>query len=194
MPQALAAEQQRAKQVLRTLEHWGLSLLPQIPGVMTDRTQKRFRHSAVKLFDSLRAAALLKGGPETLCETLIRCLQTAAPKFMVPAVLEQITQGGKKERLPAPSLIRRYELSLDIALNLLVQERTPSAFVRFAHSDSSPMAGYDWLWMQLTEIRLQSTPLLPCSLSSSETPRLCPAPIAPECEDPSNSTDSLLII
>ena len=58
---------------------------------------------------------------------------------------------GTVSSLGSASLIQRYELSLDVAL-LLLQRRMESAYgnrvVRVAWTDSSPIAGYDWIWSQ----------------------------------------------
>jgi hypothetical protein len=56
--------------------------------------------------------------------------------------------------VPSASTVRRYELALDVSLQLYVQTKSPHTQVhRYAHADSSPVAGFDWLWSQYVEIK-----------------------------------------
>ena len=52
----------------------------------------------------------------------------------------------------SPTKIRRHELALDMALALYLKNRSDADVLRVGLSDSSPMAGYDWLWHHQVEI------------------------------------------
>ena len=46
------------------------------------------------------------------------------------------------------STIQRSQFLLDAALLVFLRSRTTGPVVRFGHADSSPIAGYDWLWTE----------------------------------------------
>ena len=60
--------------------------------------------------------------------------------------------------IPSHTLLRRYQLALDVAIILLARRRIAKlhadgeTVARWAWSDSSPIAGFDWLWNRLIEI------------------------------------------
>ena len=130
--------------------------MPSVAPVLRDKNEVHIRHSAGKLFQCLKAAAVLKSGPLGLCDTVESCLRIAAPAFLVPAVTHKLRSGSRHDRLPSSSLLRRYEICLDVAITLIAKDREPLLFARYGHADSSPMAGYDWFWMQRVEIRLHA--------------------------------------
>ena len=57
-------------------------------------------------------------------------------------------------RIPGATIIRRNELSLDIAIQLLLHQRSADSeqVWRYGHADSSPMGGYDWMWSSWIEV------------------------------------------
>ena len=60
--------------------------------------------------------------------------------------------------IPSHTLLRRYQLALDVAIILLARRRIAKlhadgeTVARWAWSDSSPIGGFDWLWNRLIEI------------------------------------------
>jgi hypothetical protein len=109
----------------------------------------RFKHASDKLLECIRVSRFLKAGADSLAEIVKRCLDLALPK-----VIPFHGFGQKVEGLPSKSTVRHSELPLDIALLLLQRSRSDVACVRYSWSDSSPMAGFDWLWAQHHEIAL----------------------------------------
>ena len=98
----------------------------------------------------------LKAGPASLKRTWLDSLRIAVPKNFCDAFVDAI-ESPQSSVAPSPSTIARANLLVDIALCLYERERwddnTPS--YRYGWSDSSPVAGYDWLWAQLKEISKQ---------------------------------------
>ena len=117
---------------------------------------RRFVHDSRKMLECIRLASYFQGGADHLSEVMQRALQCAAPRLLSGALVETLRQPSVT---PSPSSIRRYELALDIALVLAVRKRADSgAMYRFGHADSSPIAGFDWLWSQHMELRASSAP------------------------------------
>ncbi|CAK0848404.1 unnamed protein product [Prorocentrum cordatum] len=117
----------------------------------------RFRHAAMQLLDSIRAVSMLKGGASKLRDAVRRAVSLVVPKPLVGAVLRSIEplQDSKhiaSSALPSASVLHRGELSLDVAPALLRRRGHKLDVFRFAWSDASPLAGYDWLWVQVHEV------------------------------------------
>ena len=125
----------------------------------------RFRHSSRKLLDCIRLSSLLKGGPSSLVQVVAQSLSTVLPEFMREPFLRNLLRrgDGSSQLLPSASLIGRYEIALDVALMLLTKQRAVQKCVRVGWTDSSPLAGYDWIWSQYHEI--PESKLIPCFLA-----------------------------
>ena len=96
-------------------------------------------------------ASNLKGGSGKLGEIVKRCIVLASPPILTKLMIESLET---RVALPSKSTIKRYELALDISLQFFLREVPAFLGVsRFGHADSSPIAGYDWLWSQYVEIR-----------------------------------------
>ena len=150
-------ERRALERVMCTLGGWHQALLNAsgfAPPVGSG--SRRFVHDSRKILECIRLASYLQGGADHLSEVMQRALQCAAPRLLSGALVETLRQPSV---MPSPALIRRYELALDIALVLAVRKRADSgAMFRFGHADSSPIAGFDWLWSQHMELRASSAP------------------------------------
>jgi hypothetical protein len=116
--------------------------------------------------NTIKLASLLKGGASTIAETIGKSLAIALPPIMQEEFLKTISQPGDelmeieldidlKKKLPSASLVQRYQLALDLAIMELTKERyrkLPKT-IKFGLADSSPIAGYDWIWSMYYEIR-----------------------------------------
>ena len=77
----------------------------------------RFRHNSRKLLDSIRFSSMLMGGPTALVDALAQSLAIALPEFLRQPFVKSVTQPSDLLRsiTPSPAIVRRYELSLDVA-------------------------------------------------------------------------------
>ena len=98
-----------------------------------------------------------------MLEIIAKSLATTLPPFLQQAFLDDVTGAltdDARASLPSACIIRRCELSLDAALMLVQRDRVASAglaagkpsVVRFGWADSSPIAGFDWIWSEYHEI------------------------------------------
>ena len=79
----------------------------------------------------------------------------ALPKDLAVSFLDSMYNPSKL--IPSETLLRRYELSLDVALLLTEQEHSYiiGPLVLLSWIDSSPMAGFDWLWSAHHEVAIK---------------------------------------
>lgn len=104
-----------------------------------------------------------------MADVLSRALSLALP----PALRGFFLSSPRQDiGIPSKSQIRHSELSVDLAFMLLQRERCPDNVVRYMWSDSSPMAGYDWLWSQYHEISRGSLVELHSAVRSLEVAML----------------------
>ena len=160
-----AVVQQDLQSILRTLDVWSFSWRQAMGMVNLPGGGSRFRHSSRKLLDCIRLSSLLKGGPSSLVQVVAQSLSTVLPEFMREPFLRNLLRrgDGSSQLLPSASLIGRYEIALDVALMLLTKQRAVQKCVRVGWTDSSPLAGYDWIWSQYHEI--PESKLIPCFLA-----------------------------
>ena len=151
-------------QMHTTLTNWQRSLERKRGGI--DSTDNRYHHDSRKLLQALKTSSLLRGGAQQLVEAVARSLAMVLPEVMQSSFLQFVSMPGDelmptevsvelKESVPSASLIRRHELSLDICIILLtrlLKQRHPDG-EKFGMADSSPMANFDWIWSQYTEIQ-----------------------------------------
>ena len=117
----------------------------------------RFRHSSRKLLSAIYLGNELKGGSAKLTKVIAQALSLALPPFMREAFLENTLRPSQwlRDSLPSPALIRRHEVSLDVAMILYERERCRidgDMKCRIGWTDSSPLKGYDWIWSQYHEV------------------------------------------
>ena len=144
-----------------TLDSWHHSMLACAGLAPPLHAGKRFIHDSRKLVECIRMCAGLRGGADNLTEVVSRGLALAAPPFIAGPLIAALQTAASSSKMPKPSLLRRYHLALDIALMLFVRRRASKVngrVYRFAHADSSPIAGFDWLWTQHTEIAEVAAP------------------------------------
>ena len=92
----------------------------------------------------------LKGGASTVAEVVSRSLTLAMPEIYKDAIVDLCSWPGST---PSPALARYYELSLDVAIMLILRDRCDvKGCVRFDWSDASQQTGYDWLLSQYKEV------------------------------------------
>ena len=131
------------------LDRWSFSWRQAMGMLSIEGGGTRFRHKSRKLLDSIHFSSMLTGGPAALVDALAQSLAIALPEDL----LRSIT--------PSPAIVRRCELSLDVALMLLSREEWGATrCIRVGWTDASPLAGYDWLWSQFHEI--PSSELIRC--------------------------------
>lgn len=161
-----------------SLDNWAWSIRQARSELRLKAQSTQYRHDSLKLLRSVRLACRLRGGGGALEDIVKRSLALALPSGFHSAYLQGTGERGAGEpsgldvSLPSASQIRRSELSLDIAIILLTRRR--NAFnlsaVRSCLIDSSPLAGYGWIWSQYAEVamaRLVETFEAFCSLRAA---------------------------
>ena len=147
------------ERVLTRLDKWTFSWQQAMGMLNLPRGASAFRHDSRKLLSAVRMSAHLKGGPRSLVDVLAKSLALALPEFLRA---DFIAHTLKPTTLPSRATIQRGELALDVALMLLQRLREQSHgqnVIRIAWADSSPLAGYDWIWSQYHEIPVRDLPL-----------------------------------
>lgn len=96
----------------------------------------RYRHSSQKLLAAIRVGSKVKGGHDGLALCLV------VPECMRAPFLESMraSPGQKSNAWQSASLMHRGELE-------------KGQVFRIAWADSSPIAGFDWIWSHYHEIR-----------------------------------------
>ncbi len=117
----------------------------------------RFRHSSSLLFDSIRTSSLVRGGASNLKTVVQRAIALVSPEALAGTLCKGIQPPESEQHfatsiLPSVSAIARGELSLDISLSLYRRRLYKRGVFRYLWTDSSPIAGFDWLWGQCHEI------------------------------------------
>ena len=143
-----------------TLRHWFISLLSssEVTQRIVAGEVKRFRHDSRILLQTIKLAAMVQGGASRVADVCGKALSMLLPPAMQSEFLAEVSKPGDEmteiklsskaaKKIPAASLVNRYELSFDLAIQLLAQllgdrEETVKAML----SDSSPIGGHDWLW------------------------------------------------
>jgi hypothetical protein len=128
----------------RAIQQW----MRNLDGNQLTKNHAKYRHDSARLLGCLRLIKCLKGGCASLVDVIEICIALALPEPFVQ-VFKQFWRDSPK---PSASLCRHYELSLVVAMLLLQRTREPGKCVGFDWSDSSPQAGYDWLWSEFREI------------------------------------------
>ena len=103
------------------------------------------------MLECIRLARYLRGGPDTLWEVCRRALSALLPSAISQPFLESLDVGAH-DAVISPSLLRRYEVSLDMSLLLCRQELYDEHAMRWSKCDSSPQARYNWLWFEFKEV------------------------------------------
>ena len=79
---------------------------------------------------------------------------TDVSRIPLPPSLHRIHFDMVQATVASPSTFRRLLSALDFAISKLVRDEQSPPFVRFELSDASYMKGYDWMWSQYHEVRL----------------------------------------
>ena len=172
----------------RTLDSWGGSWRNAMGMLNISGGGSKFRHTARKLLDCIRLSTCLTGGPSNLADVVAQSLSLVLPEFLRAPFLSNI-KSQKHGIIPSASLISRYELALDVALCLLARETADQGCIRVGWADSSPLAGYDWIWSQYHEIR--ESMLLSCFQAVHNLHRAVSEVVA-EYEERDDDADAVL--
>eukprot|EP00971_Amphidinium_carterae_P352356 6492561-Amphidinium_carterae.1 len=87
-------------------------------------------------------------------------MDLACPQFLIGALKTGLQAESELTQMPRPSTLAAHRLSLDMAIIALSRAHSvKQAYVRYGWSDSSPVAGFDWLWSQ--EHRVAVEQILP---------------------------------
>ena len=143
----------RLEAYVETLRCWSRSMW-QAQGVLRkDDDSEPFVTSSLQLWQCISMSRGLKGGPAALKRALVDAVRIAVPSNMCSAFLEAI-ESPQSTVAPSPSTMQSANLPVEVALCMYERERwdVDVPAYRWAWSDSSPMAGYDWLWSQFKEI------------------------------------------
>ena len=147
-------DKEHVKKAILSLRAWSYSMWEHRGMCKELSSNGRFLHCSRKLLECIRLASFLKGGPSSLQQVVERSLLLAAPRIISPELLDSVRASSNTKLLATPSLLRRYELALDMALILCSRTNwSSSLWARYGHADSSPMAGFDWLWSQHNQIQ-----------------------------------------
>ena len=140
--------------VVTTLDNWSLSWRETLGMLNIPGACARFRHHSHKLLDCIRISSFLTGGPSTLVDVLAQALAITLPPFLREPFIKNITRSSREANsiVPSASLIQRYEIALDVALMLYCRGKAATKCVRVGWADSSPLAGFDWIWSQYHEV------------------------------------------
>ena len=151
-PRATAA--QDLDLLVTTLDRWNFSWKEAMGMLNMSGGGSAFRHTSHKVTDCVRMSTFLTGGPASLVAAVAQSLATVLPEFLRELFIKHITKprSHMANILPSASLLQRYEIALDTALMLLARERASGECIRVGWSDSSLLAGYDWIWSQYHEI------------------------------------------
>ena len=134
------AEKEALETHVRCLDAWSQHL----SNTAINRLYGKWKHASEKIIECIRLASYLKNHKK-LFEVIRRSMRIALPAGLLP---ESFGRGLKPI---SDTLLRRYELSLDVSLMLWQRERSRLEFATFAASDSSPGVGYEWVWSEYIE-------------------------------------------
>ena len=126
----------------------------------------RWKHATLRLYLCLEFSFGLRGGPLHLREAIRRAIAISAPGFLVQP-LTRLLADDRSRSLPSASTIQRAQIALDYALALNSRQTYLVDAVRFAWTDSSEQAGYDW-WIMCSHWKL-------IKISSGFLSAVCPS-------------------
>ena len=157
---------QKMMHVQKTLLFWYQQLLAghKLVSTFTARQIGRFKYDTRTLLQTIKLAMMLKGGGNQVANVVAKSLSTVLPACAQHEFLEMVSRPGDElldikldkdaDKIPAASLVRRYELALDMALMKLARKRCLSIrSVRAFLADSSPIGGHDWIWSMYFEVQ-----------------------------------------
>ena len=139
----------RLEKIMASLRGWGAALRGD------DQVARKHRHSSEKVVESIKLMRCLKGGAGALADILVKSIALTVPEVFRPAFIEGCRRPSHN---PASSMLQHYELSFDAAITMLQIDRTINPKIRFDWNDSSPQAGYDWLWSEYRQIAKRDIP------------------------------------
>ena len=138
---------------INMIASWAHAMREMAGEVRLPNVRSRFRHTSLRLLDCIQLSSYIRGGANNLVEIIRRSIAAAMPPILAQYFLSSLERRSASARLmPSPSSIRHSEFSLDLALMLYHKSNLPKKCIRYFWSDSSPMAGFDWLWSQYHEI------------------------------------------
>ena len=148
VPLVLAAqENQESKQTLENELTEAMSTLCVAHGGLKPKL-RHVRHTGIALLAALDVSVLLRSngaGLRDVCEKALAALDPSLKTLI----------GQRLLTLPSSRTIRRHLLTLDVATVLFtsVHQKKSAPLARYGWADSSPLGGYDWLWIKHMEIK-----------------------------------------
>ena len=129
------------------LQAWSSALSIATGEKRTSRATSRLKYDSCRMLECIRFSQFITSGPEKLLDMVRRSLQLALPPILGGAI-DQVLGNSALRMMPSASVLRHTELAFEVALLLMQRERQPADHVVFMWADSSPISGYDWLWVQ----------------------------------------------
>lgn len=98
-----------------------------------------FKHATWTVFECLRLSQQLKAGANSLQDIVLRCLRLELPSALRGDFLDDICETSV-EKHPSATLLRRYEIAIDVALLLWKRDEIAANHdvARYGMMDSSP--------------------------------------------------------
>ena len=116
-------------------------------------TNKKWRFSVTTFFQAINVSTALRGGASKLKKVVLDAIKLVAPVSLVGPLARGLQSDDVGAAVvPSEAAIRKQEFSFDAAIALMRRRLCNNSVVRFLWSDSSPLAGHDWLWAQVHEI------------------------------------------
>ena len=137
----------RLETIVDKLDQYQLSHQIQAGIIKMEGAHSTYRHSAKKMLECLRLASFIKGGSRNLALVVEHSLRAA-----LPGITDE-DLGSAKQALPSRSLVQLNDLALDVGLVYCQLDDYDLNSCRVSWSDSSPVAGFDWIWSQAHEVK-----------------------------------------
>ena len=151
-----AGETMALEGVVGKLLHWRNELAVASGQHLTRETALgKFKYSASKLLKCVMLSRSLRN-KQSLRSVIQRAIEVGAPAFVgrpLSANLQADAANVDAPQIPSQTTVAEHELSLDLAIVSITRAKSTAEWVRYGWSDSSPLAGYDWLWVQELCIR-----------------------------------------
>ena len=144
----------KLEEQVRTLRAWENGLRLASGELGPSHRSGKIKFDAKKLYLCLRHVAMSCKfhirAIDSLLSTINSFLQMSLPSYLATMVIHQV------ENTPMPKKSTLHVYELDVALMVLLRDKTEKGGIvaRYLLSDSSPVAGQDWLWSQYAEISI----------------------------------------
>ena len=169
--EARAGEVLALEHVAGVLLNWRNQLAVAVGQHITRETALgKFKYDAAKLLKCVMLSRHLRN-KQCLQTVIQHGIEIATPAFVgrpLSAGLQAKIGKLHSHKIPSRTTVSEHELFLDLAIVHLTSVKFQDTFVRYGWSDSSPIAGYDWLWAQ--ELCINQANLLDVMLAVHSQP------------------------